>query len=140
MSYRVPTYSEHLILQNTNRQPTYSDIRQFVPIPSNAIHENTKSTSFYQDRNGVKQFPVPSGVAKFKNPSGEVYRLPRYEADRNDSFERSFKPRVDPANAVGAAAGVAGAASIVAPAFLPVAAALGVGYGTYKLGESLNLW
>ncbi len=41
-----------------------------------------------------------------------------------------------------AASGVSllGAASLAAPAVLPFAAAAGVGYGAYKLGQSLSLW
>lgn len=46
-------------------------------------------------------------------------------------------------NADGAATaglGLLGAAAVAAPAIAPVAAAAGVGYGIYKLGESFNLW
>lgn len=44
------------------------------------------------------------------------------------------------ADAVGGIAGIAGAAALAAPALIPFAAAAGVGYGVYKLGESFKLW
>lgn len=44
------------------------------------------------------------------------------------------------ADAVGGIAGIAGAAALAAPALIPFAAATGVGYGIYKLGESFKLW
>lgn len=41
---------------------------------------------------------------------------------------------------VGGAAGILGAASLAAPALIPAAAAAGVAYGVYKLGNTFNLW
>lgn len=41
---------------------------------------------------------------------------------------------------LGAVAGIAGAASYFNPILAPVAAVGGVGYGTYKLGQSFNWW
>jgi hypothetical protein len=41
---------------------------------------------------------------------------------------------------LGAGSALAGSAAIAAPALAPVAAGLGVGYGVYKLGQSLKFW
>lgn len=41
---------------------------------------------------------------------------------------------------VGGAAGILGAASIAAPFLAPAAAVAGVAYGTYKLGQTFDLW
>ncbi len=50
----------------------------------------------------------------------------------------SLSPNFDAAAASGVS--LLGAASLAAPAVLPFAAAAGVGYGAYKLGQSLSLW
>jgi hypothetical protein len=36
--------------------------------------------------------------------------------------------------------GILGSAALLQPELLPVAAAAGIGYGIYKLGESFNFW
>jgi hypothetical protein len=43
-------------------------------------------------------------------------------------------------NTVAPLAGIASAAALVNSAALPVAAGLGIGYGTYKLGQALKIW
>ncbi len=48
--------------------------------------------------------------------------------------------RPDLDSAAGISAGLLGTAALVAPAVAPVAVAAGLGYGTYKLGQSLKLW
>jgi hypothetical protein len=48
--------------------------------------------------------------------------------------------RYDPGEAAGALTGIASAAALVNPALLPVAAAGGIGYGVYRLGQSFKLW
>lgn len=42
--------------------------------------------------------------------------------------------------AASASVGILGAASVASPALVPFAAAAGIGYGIYKLGESFKLW
>ncbi len=41
---------------------------------------------------------------------------------------------------LGAGVGLIGAASVAATSLAPVAAAAGIGYGVYKVGQSLSLW
>lgn len=48
--------------------------------------------------------------------------------------------RPDLDSAAGISAGLLGTAALVAPAVAPVAVAAGLGYGTYKLGQSLKIW
>lgn len=43
-------------------------------------------------------------------------------------------------DSIGAATSIVGAASYFNPVLAPVAAAGAIGYGTYKLGQSLRLW
>ena len=47
-------------------------------------------------------------------------------------------PNLD--SAASAGIGILGAASLAASSLVPVAAAAGIGYGVYKLGESFKLW
>lgn len=56
--------------------------------------------------------------------------------DRNVSAPAA--PNYDAAAVSGIS--ILGSASLAAPALLPVAAAAGIGYGTYKLGQALSLW
>lgn len=44
------------------------------------------------------------------------------------------------ADVVGGLSGIAASASLLAPALLPVAAAGGIGFGLYKLGQTLKIW
>ncbi len=50
----------------------------------------------------------------------------------------SRRPDLDAA--AGVTAGLLGTAAIAAPVLAPAAVAAGLGYGTYKLGQSLSLW
>lgn len=50
------------------------------------------------------------------------------------------KPRSNLGDQLGAATGVISGAAFFNPALAPAAAAAGIGYGTYKLGQSFNLW
>lgn len=54
------------------------------------------------------------------------------------TVSKDKRPDLD--SAAGISAGLLGTAALVAPAVAPVAVAAGLGYGTYKLGQSLKLW
>lgn len=57
-----------------------------------------------------------------------------------NSARTSRNNSVDTTGAAAAGLSTLGAASLAFPALAPVAAAAGIGYGLYKLGDSLNLW
>lgn len=61
----------------------------------------------------------------------ELVRAPQQQAPQQ---------RVNADQAVTAGIGILGAASAAAPVLAPFAAASGVGYGVYKLGQSFSLW
>lgn len=74
----------------------------------------------------------------------EAYRkfsdTPTYQSPINLGVVRRTSPRVNADSAASAGVGILGAASIASPALVPFAAAAGIGYGVYKLGESFSLW
>jgi hypothetical protein len=59
---------------------------------------------------------------------------------RRQSFETKGKSSINTDNVFQAGLGLIGAATAAAPVLAPVAAAAGIGYGIYKLGESFSLW
>jgi hypothetical protein len=67
---------------------------------------------------------------------GEVINAP--DSPVNFAVERSPGPNFDAA--AGISTGLLGTAALAAPALVPAAVAAGLGYGTYKLGQSLSLW
>jgi hypothetical protein len=52
----------------------------------------------------------------------------------------AIETRATAADTVGGIAAIAGSAALLVPELLPVAAIGGIGYGVYKLGETLKLW
>lgn len=97
-------------------------------------------------------FNVPKrGLIKPNSPDN-YQRYKRIRADydnRSKKFDRLIKsypvetprqPSFDYSNAAAAGIGTLGAASPFLPALAPVAAAAGLGYAVYKLGDSFNLW
>lgn len=82
--------------------------------------------------------PVNLGIVR-NNPQ---YKLNNQGAQGPTGYYQG-RPQVRVVNSDGVASagvGILGAASLTNPSLLPFAAAAGVGYGVYKLGESFNLW
>jgi hypothetical protein len=72
---------------------------------------------------------------------------PRTRARQDKEFVEQFKTGTSQSytpnttdSALSTGVGILGAASLAAPALAPFAAAAGVGYGVYKLGETFKLW
>jgi len=88
-----------------------------------------RSISDLSNRGQVSFNPVRNGI--FPNGTG-------ISRDRNVSAPVSSRPAID--EIAGGSLGILGGAAILAPAVAPVAAAAGIGYGAYKLGQSFKLW
>jgi hypothetical protein len=73
-----------------------------------------------------------------------------YTQAKRDEVTRHFEELYGPSRAVQvhntaesayqSGTSILGAASLVNPSLLPVAAGAGIAYGVYKLGESFKLW
>lgn len=115
----------------------------------------TLKVSYPREPNSPASYRDPRGYAKFRRLQAE-----QRENAAHHSFQRAEaqgelrtvdltpKPVVSPGaqrraaidSAVAPAVGIAGSAALLNPALVPVAAGLGIGYGVFKLGESLKLW
>lgn len=79
----------------------------------------------------VEQYFHSRADNRVKNP--EIYRSAFMPRPKGRQTAQAFE-------AIGATAATTAAASGIFPALAPAAAALGVGYGVYKLGQSFQLW
>ncbi len=96
-------------------------------------YENTQNKKFLSPSRLQKFVDVDLGVersAKFKTIGTPEQHLTSAGAERRAAIDSVAAP----------IAGIAGAAALASPALLPVAAAAGIGYGAFKLGESLKIW
>lgn len=125
---------------------TSLDVLRSVPakhwFPGESFH--TKIHSDISDLGRQVSFPARSLTPPGGTPStpyiknGQFPNGTSITRDRNVSAPAVPSRNLDSAAASGIS--ILGAASLAAPTLLPFAAAAGVGYGTYKLGQSLSLW
>lgn len=120
-----------------------SSLEVLKQIPSrNYFPGESTATSVLRNAGGVTYQPVRSRtepLAPRYNPyvkNGQFPNGTSITRDRNVSAPAV--PNYDSAAASGV--GLLSAATLAAPALLPVAAAAGIGYGTYKIGQALSLW
>lgn len=98
----------------------------FAPLPKS--HINDIAYNYKDFARADRQYSKTHG-GKFATPANLV----------NLGVERQRQaPNLD--SAASAGIGILGAASLAASSLVPVAAAAGIGYGVYKLGESFKLW
>lgn len=88
---------------------------------------------------------IYSGLKLQRTKNAEQAAFDQRAQARREKYPELYKPvksvkTVDFGDALGASSGIIGAASLLNPALAPAAAAAGIGYGTYKLGQSFNLW
>lgn len=77
----------------------------------------------------------------FRNSSeADFVKRQAERARKYPELYKTAKPKVNIGDSLGTVAGIAGAASYFNPVLAPVAAVGGIGYGTYKLGQSFNWW
>jgi len=105
---------------NTGPRVNTKPIQEYVAPTGRSISDLTNRgvVSYTPVKNG--QFPNGTSITRDRNVSAPAI--------------------AQPAEVLGATAGIFGAASIAAPALAPVAAVAGVGYGVYKLGETFHWW
>lgn len=95
-------------------------------IPKRSISDQTgREISFNPVKRG--QFPNGTSITRDRNVSAPAV-----------SSGAARRAAID--NVAGPLAGIAGGAALLSSTALPVAAGLGIGYGVFKLGESLRLW
>ncbi len=98
----------------------HSDLQLGSRDPIRSLTPPTPASKTPYIKNG--QFPNGTSITRDRNVSAPAVPYRNYDAAAN------------------AGIGVLSAASLAAPAILPFAAAAGIGYGTYKLGQALSIW
>ncbi len=94
--------------------------------------EDAAQATFAVQRKGYRQVYQPSSFETYK-----AYKAQRAQFDQHLIQSRKG-PNFD--SVASAGLGLLGTAASAAPVLAPVALAAGIGYGTYKLGQSFNLW
>ena len=160
----VPCGSDYPPSCTATRHPHRRDTTDFTAMNSPVLCAGSHTTHNFMSRRRTYNTIPLTGTKKsddlwWKNE--RQYRAEQYRK-RVESYENRRRKRLgevvnapsEPVNfaveaqrrqpdldaAAGTTVGLLGTASLVNPAIAPVAVAAGLGYGAYKLGQSLSLW
>jgi hypothetical protein len=111
--------------------------RKFATVSDESIF---KSVQYKPDWNPERTIDRRFTIGTESDASSRRTSYNSVNASPLTSYAGTRRNSVNPENVASAGVSALGAATLAFPALAPVAAAAGIGYGIYKLGDSLNLW